>query len=62
MIHTFSGETIRFDLIYKKRTSMGINIDFMEMLKCKHLKGHLKNAYFNYLRNTGISSNKGQKK
>ena len=28
MIHTFSGETISFELVYKNRTTMGIYIDF----------------------------------
>ncbi|USK34244.1 M48 family metallopeptidase [Bacillus sp. F19] len=27
MIHTYSGETIRFEISYKKRTSIGISID-----------------------------------
>jgi predicted metal-dependent hydrolase len=39
MIHIFSGETISFDLIYKKRTSMGIYIDLYGNVEVQAPKG-----------------------
>ena len=39
MIHTFLGETISFDIVYKKRTSMGIYIDFYGNVEVQVPKG-----------------------
>jgi predicted metal-dependent hydrolase len=39
MIHSYSGETISFELIYKKRTSMGIYIDLYGNVEVQVPKG-----------------------
>lgn len=39
MIHFFSGETISFDLIYKRRTTMGIYIDLYGNVEVQVPKG-----------------------
>jgi predicted metal-dependent hydrolase len=39
MIHTYSGETISFDIIYKKRKSMSISIDFFGKVEVQAPKG-----------------------
>ena len=49
MIHTFSGETIRFDLIYKKRTTMGINIDLYGNVEVQAPKGTSKECILQLL-------------
>ncbi|WP_043932509.1 M48 family metallopeptidase [Bacillus sp. EB01] len=39
MLHTFSGETIRFDVIYKKRSTIGIYIDLYGNIEVQAPKG-----------------------
>lgn len=39
MIHTYSGETIHFTITYKKRTSMGISIDYYGNVDVQAPKG-----------------------
>jgi predicted metal-dependent hydrolase len=39
MIHTYSGETISFDIIYKKRKSMSISIDLFGKIEVQAPKG-----------------------
>jgi predicted metal-dependent hydrolase len=39
MIHTYLGETINFDIIYKKRTSIGISIDLYGKVEVQAPKG-----------------------
>src|SRR3954447_25855442 len=39
MIHTYLGESIRFEINYKNRTSMGISIDLYGNVKVQVPKG-----------------------
>lgn len=39
MIHTYSGETIHFDIKYKKRTSIGLTIDLYGNIEVQTAKG-----------------------
>jgi predicted metal-dependent hydrolase len=49
MIHTFSGETISFDLIFKKRTTMGIYIDLYGNIEVQVPKGTEEELVFQLL-------------
>ncbi|PLT29632.1 M48 family metallopeptidase [Peribacillus deserti] len=39
MIHTYLGETLRFNIVYKKRTSVSISIDFYGNIEVQAPKG-----------------------
>lgn len=50
MIHTYSGETISFNITYKKRTSMGIYIDVYGNVEVQAPKGTPVEHVLQYIR------------
>lgn len=49
MIHTFSGETISFDVIHKKRKTMGIFIDIYGNVEVQVPKGKTEESIISFL-------------